>query len=63
MSAEIQEELRDYLKQKNLNAIFVSIVEAILIDKPENPVGFMAQYLLVRFFAQVNTSHLVSITI
>lgn len=63
MSAEIQNELRDYLKQKNLNAIFVSIVEAILIDKPENPVGFMAQYLLVRYFSQVIKSHLVFITI
>ena len=34
MSKEIKEELQDYLNQKNINQLFVSIVEAILADKP-----------------------------
>ena len=33
MSEIQQAELHDYLKKKNLNSLFVSIVEAILIDK------------------------------
>lgn len=44
---DTQAELHEYLKANNLNAIFVSIVEAILIEKPENPIGFMTKYLLV----------------
>ena len=47
--SEIQTELYEYLKEKNLNELFVSIVDAILIYKPENPIGFMVNYLLERF--------------
>jgi len=46
--ADVKAELQQYLKEKDLNAIFVSIVEALLIDKPDNPIGFMTKYLLVR---------------
>jgi hypothetical protein len=46
--SDTQAELHDYLKAKNLNAIFVSIVEAILVEKPDNPIGFMTKFLLVR---------------
>ena len=38
-----QAELHEYLKANNLHAIFVSIVEAILLDKPENPIGYMTK--------------------
>ena len=34
MSKEIKEELNDYLVTNNINALFVDIVEAILVDKP-----------------------------
>lgn len=47
--SEIQAELHNYLAEKNINALFVSIVEAILIDKPENPIGFMTNFLLEKF--------------
>lgn len=42
-------ELHEYLKEKNLNELFVSIVEAILVDQPANPIGFMTNYLLEHF--------------
>jgi hypothetical protein len=45
---DTQAELYEYLKANNLNAIFVSIVEAILVEKPENPIAFMMKFLLVR---------------
>ena len=45
-----QAELFEYLKRNNLNSIFVSIVEAILVEKPENPIGFMTKFLLVNAF-------------
>lgn len=48
--ADTQGELHQYLKANNLNAIFVSIVEAILIEKPDNPIGFMTKFLLVSTF-------------
>ena len=44
-----QAELHDYLRANNLNATFVSIVEAILVEKPENPIGFIVKYLLTNF--------------
>mmetsp|Transcript_36931 Transcript_36931/g.79753 ORF Transcript_36931/g.79753 Transcript_36931/m.79753 type:complete len:408 (-) Transcript_36931:238-1461(-) len=47
--SEIQTELHEYLKEKNLNELFVSIVEAILIDKPGNPIGFMVNHLFEKF--------------
>eukprot|EP00804_Cyclotella_cryptica_P000088 CCRYP_013726-RA/>CCRYP_013726-RA protein AED:0.42 eAED:0.42 QI:94/1/0.4/1/0.75/0.6/5/0/398 len=46
---DTQAELQEYLKANNLNAIFVSIVEAILIEKPDNPIGFMTEFLLHKF--------------
>ena len=42
-------ELHKYLEEKKLNALFVSIVEAILVDKPDNPISLMVQPLIDRF--------------
>lgn len=47
--SEIQAELHGYLAEKNINAIFVSIVEAILVERPSNPIGFMTSYLLEKY--------------
>lgn len=44
-----QEELHNYLKSKDLNSIFVSLVEEILINKPDNPIGFMTNFLLEKY--------------
>ena len=46
-AVDVQAELQQYLKDKNLNAIFVAVVESLLISKPENPIEFMAKHLLV----------------
>ena len=45
MSKEIKEELQDYLNQKNINQLFVAIVEAILVDKPGKK--FLAFFVIV----------------
>ena len=44
-AADVQEELQDYLNSKNINALFIQIVEKLLIEKPDNPIGFMVEYL------------------
>ncbi|KAL9187954.1 hypothetical protein ACHAXT_006332 [Thalassiosira profunda] len=51
MSAEssTQEALHSYLEEKKLNALFVSIVEAILVEKPDSPIGFMVGFLCKKF--------------
>jgi len=40
-----QADLNEYLASKNINSLFVQIVEAMLIEKPENPRTFTFQYL------------------
>eukprot|EP00957_Ditylum_brightwellii_P022800 1719720-Ditylum_brightwellii.AAC.1 len=47
--ADVQAELQQYLKEKDLNSIFVSIVEALLTEKPDNPIGYMTKYLLEKY--------------
>ncbi|CAK9253310.1 unnamed protein product [Sphagnum jensenii] len=44
-AAEVQAELQLYLNSKNINALFISIVEAMLIEKPSNPIAFVIEYL------------------
>jgi len=41
-----QKDLNEYLAAKNVNQLFVQIVEAMLIEKPENPRTFTFQYLM-----------------
>lgn len=47
--SDVQAELHKYLAEKNINALIVSIVEAVLLDKPENPIGFIAKHLLEKY--------------
>jgi hypothetical protein len=47
--AEVQAELQQYLNSKNINSLFVQLVESILIEKPENPIAFMVEYLIKQF--------------
>ncbi len=42
-------DLHQYLSDKNINALFVSIVEEILRKKPENPIGFVVDYLSEKY--------------
>jgi cAMP-dependent protein kinase regulator len=46
---ETQADLHKYLAEKNINELFVSILESILLNKPENPIGFMAKYLIEKY--------------
>ena len=41
----MQAELQAYLNSKNINALFIQIVESLLIEKPANPIAFMIEYL------------------
>jgi hypothetical protein len=50
---DVKEELQRYLKEKEINALFVSIVEALLIEKPEEPIRFIFKFLLVRVIIHV----------
>ena len=44
---DVQEELKRYLEEKKLNSIFVAIVETLLLEKPNEPISFIVQYLKV----------------
>lgn len=47
--AEVKTELEDYLQVKNLNDIFVDIVENLLIEKPDNAIAFVVQHLFNKY--------------
>jgi len=44
-AADVQAELQQYLNSKNINALFISIVESLLIEKPANPIAYIIEYL------------------
>lgn len=48
-AADVQAELQQYLNSKNINALFISIVESLLIEKPANPIAYMIEYLNKQF--------------
>lgn len=48
-AADVQAELQQYLNSKNINSLFISIVENLLIEKPANPIGFMIEYLYKQY--------------
>ena len=37
--------MQQYLDSKNINALFNSIVESLLIEKPANLIAFIIEYL------------------
>lgn len=45
----VQAELQQYLNSKNINSLFISIVENLLIEKPANPIAFMIEYLYKQY--------------
>lgn len=45
----VQEELQTYLTEKGVNTLFIKIVEALLIDKPDSPVPWIVEYLMRSF--------------
>lgn len=47
--ADVQAELQQYLNSKNINGLFIQIVESLLIEKPANPIAFIIEYLHKQF--------------
>jgi cAMP-dependent protein kinase regulator len=37
------------LNGKNINALFIAIVESLLIEKPTNPIAFIIEYLYKQY--------------
>jgi len=48
-TAEVQAGLQEYLSNQNLNTIFVDLVENILLEKPNNSIGFIVKYLIKKY--------------
>lgn len=48
-AADVQAELQSYLNSKNINALFIAIVESLLIEKPANPIAFIIEYLYKQY--------------
>ena len=41
-AADVQAELQAYLNTKNINSLFINIVESLLIEKPANPIAVVS---------------------
>lgn len=48
-ASSVEAELKTYVEDKGLDALFVGIVERILMAKPDNPVQFVVDYLRERY--------------
>lgn len=47
--AEVQAELQEYLQVRGINGLFVQLVENLLIEKPENPIAFIVEFLWKKY--------------
>ena len=45
IETDLDGELQNYLDVKGVNAMFVKIVENLLVEKPDNPAFFMMEFL------------------
>ena len=48
-ASEVQAELQEYLNSKNINNLFIQLVELMLIEKPDNPIAFIIEYLQKKY--------------
>jgi cAMP-dependent protein kinase regulator len=48
-ASEVQAELQEYLNSKNINNLFLLLVEALLTEKPDNPISFVIEYLQKKY--------------
>jgi len=55
-TADVQAELQEYLNSKNINNLFIQIVESLLIEKPDNPIGFIVEYLQKKYPEQAGAA-------
>jgi len=49
MNQDVKTKLQQYLDEKDINGLFVSAVESILISRPEEPVSFIVKYFIDNF--------------
>jgi cAMP-dependent protein kinase regulator len=49
LSADIEKELKSYIEKHDINNLFKTMAEALLLDKPENPHQFVVDYLAAKF--------------
>eukprot|EP00607_Mallomonas_marina_P007589 CAMPEP_0182421054 /NCGR_PEP_ID=MMETSP1167-20130531/6252_1 /TAXON_ID=2988 /ORGANISM="Mallomonas Sp, Strain CCMP3275" /LENGTH=342 /DNA_ID=CAMNT_0024597791 /DNA_START=130 /DNA_END=1155 /DNA_ORIENTATION=- len=55
-AADVQAELQQYLNSKNINSLFIQIVESLLIEKPANPIAFIIEYLYKQYPDQAKSA-------
>jgi|EP00505_MAST-04D_sp_SCG-Rhode-Island_P001977 cAMP-dependent protein kinase regulator len=46
---DVQAELQEYLNKKGINTLFIKIVEHLLLEKPDNPVKHVVEYLMKQY--------------
>ena len=46
---DVQAELQEYLNKKGINTLFIKIVEQLLLDKPDNPIQHVVEFLLKEY--------------
>lgn len=56
--ADVQAELQQYLNAKNINGMFIQIVESLLIEKPSNAVAFIIEYLYKQYPDQAKAANI-----
>ncbi len=54
LNPDVQAELHGYMEDYDLNTLFASMVEAVLMDKPKKPHAFLVSYLLKNFSDQID---------
>jgi cAMP-dependent protein kinase regulator len=62
-TADVQAELQEYLNSKDINSLFIQIVEQLLIQKPDNPIGFIVDYLVKKYPDKTKASTLGAATV
>ncbi len=52
VNLDVQAELQEYLAEKGINALFVKMVENLLLSKPAEPIAFLVKYLKENYPAE-----------
>jgi cAMP-dependent protein kinase regulator len=52
VNLDVQAELQEYLAEKGINALFVKMVESLLLNKPSEPISFLVKYLKEHYPAE-----------
>ena len=58
LNSDIQAELQGYMEEFDLNRLFASMVEAVLMEQPKKPHAFLVSYLIKNFGDQIDLESL-----